>query len=99
MHDYETINETNIEKLISTVVTKTISTLKETFIDSEWMSLKEAATYLNVSPNTLKKFRVMGLKISEIDGVKRVSKIRNQPFPRTTYFLIFNERNYPLNRL
>lgn len=56
MHDYETINETNIEKLISTVVTKTISTLKESFIDSEWLSLKEAATYLNVSPNTLKNF-------------------------------------------
>lgn len=74
MHDYETINETNIEKLISTVVAKTISSLKGSFIDSEWMSLKEAAIYLNVSPNTLKKFRVLGLKISEIDGVKRVSK-------------------------
>lgn len=41
---------------------------------SEWMSLKEAAKYANVSYNTLMKFRLMGLKISEIDGVKRISK-------------------------
>lgn len=74
MHDYETINETNIERLISTVVAKTISSLKDSFTYSEWMSLKEATIYLNGSPNTLKKFRVMGLKISEIDWFKRVSK-------------------------
>lgn len=40
----------------------------------EWMSLKEAADYIGVSYNTLIKFRVMGLKVCEIDGVKRVSK-------------------------
>lgn len=74
MNENTQINEANMEKLISTVVTKTISSLKESFGDSEWMSLKEAAKYANVSYNTLMKFRVMGLKISEIDGVKRVSK-------------------------
>jgi len=74
MNNYEQINDANMEKLISTVVTKTISSLKDSFVDSEWMSLKEAAKYANVSYNTLMKFRLLGLKISEIDGVKRVSK-------------------------
>ncbi len=74
MHDNETLNDTNIEKLVSTVVTKTILSLKDSFIDSEWMSLKEAAIYLNVSPNTLKKLRVSGLKVSEVSGIKRISK-------------------------
>ncbi|RSK28521.1 DNA-binding protein [Bacillus sp. HMF5848] len=41
---------------------------------SEWMSLKEGASYANVSYNTFIKFREMGLKVCEIDGVKRVSK-------------------------
>jgi|GEM_PF-6199796 len=54
MQNYESINEENFEKLISTVVNKTISSLKETFVDSEWLSLKEAAKYANVSHNTLK---------------------------------------------
>lgn len=40
----------------------------------EWMSLKEGASYASVSYNTFIKFREMGLKVSEIDGVKRVSK-------------------------
>ena len=74
MNENTQINEANMEKLILAVVTKTISSLKKSFGDSEWMSLKEAAKYANVSYNTLMKFRVMGLKISEIDGVKRVSK-------------------------
>lgn len=38
------------------------------------MTLKEGAAYADVSYNTLMKFRVMGLKVFEIDGVKRVSK-------------------------
>ncbi|GEC82763.1 hypothetical protein LSP03_25060 [Lysinibacillus sphaericus] len=37
------------------------------------MSLKEGAAYAKVSYNTLAKFRLMGLKISEVDGTKRVS--------------------------
>ncbi|WP_042476493.1 helix-turn-helix domain-containing protein [Bacillus ndiopicus] len=40
----------------------------------EWFSLAEAATYIGVSHNTLNKFRTMGLKVCEIDGIKRVSK-------------------------
>ncbi|MEY2363453.1 hypothetical protein R6U76_18615 [Lysinibacillus capsici] len=40
----------------------------------EWISLKEAAKYASVSYNTFIKFRHMGLKVCEIDGIKRVSK-------------------------
>lgn len=66
--------EPHIEELITNVVTQTLLTVNQNFVISEWMSLKEAAIYAGVCHNTLKKFRVMGLKISEIDGVKRVSK-------------------------
>ncbi|WP_318247681.1 helix-turn-helix domain-containing protein [Solibacillus merdavium] len=41
---------------------------------NEWMDLKTAAKYLGVSPNTFYNFRVRGLKVVEIDNVKRVSK-------------------------
>ena len=40
----------------------------------DWMSISEASKYVGVSNNTFSKFRLMGLKICEIDGIKRVSK-------------------------
>ncbi|WP_253896116.1 helix-turn-helix domain-containing protein [Solibacillus sp. R5-41] len=40
----------------------------------EWFSLKEAANYAGVSYNTFKKFRLLGLKVCEIEGIKRVAK-------------------------
>lgn len=40
----------------------------------EWLSLKEAAAYAGVSYNTFIKFREMGLKIAEVEGIKRVSR-------------------------
>ncbi len=44
------------------------------FVSKEWFSLSEAAKYAGVSHNTLVKFRQLGLKVCEIDGIKRVSK-------------------------
>jgi hypothetical protein len=41
---------------------------------NDWMSIKEGASYAGVSVNTFSKFREMGLKVCEIDGVKRVSR-------------------------
>ena len=67
-------SETYIEELIVNTINKALKSSKDMFGNNEWMSLKEAAKYANVSNNTLMKFRVMGLKISEIDGVKRFSK-------------------------
>ena len=40
----------------------------------EWMNIKEACDYIGVSYNTFTKYRELGLKVSEIDGIKRVSK-------------------------
>lgn len=48
--------------------------ISNTTIQKEWMTIKEGAAYAGVCYNTFVKFRVMGLKISEIDGTKRVSR-------------------------
>lgn len=73
-----------INSLVSTTLEEEFKNLIITTLDqvikeyrsktSEWMSLKEGAKYVGVSYNTFIKFRVMGLKVSEIDGIKRVSK-------------------------
>lgn len=66
------------EKDLQTAIFATIKqVIQEIHIENsnkEWMSLKEGAAYAGVSYNTLMKFRFMGLKICEIDGVKRISK-------------------------
>ena len=41
---------------------------------NEWMDLKTAAAYLNVSYKTLRTFQTMGLEIVEIGRIRRVSK-------------------------
>lgn len=48
--------------------------IAERMIAKEWMTLKEGAKYAGISYNTLIKFRQKGLKVAEIDGVKRISK-------------------------
>lgn len=47
---------------------------KHTEAHTEWMDLKTAAAYLNVSYKTLMTFRKMGLEIVEIGRIRRVSK-------------------------
>lgn len=49
-----------------------VSNKKDT--PKEWMTIEEARNYIGVSYNTFNKFRIMGLKVAEIDGVKRVAK-------------------------
>lgn len=44
------------------------------YTEKEWMNLKEGAAYAGVSYNTFIKFRERGLKVCEVEGVKRVSK-------------------------
>ena len=58
-----------------------LSSIKDAFNDftkqtstKEWMSIKEGTDYAGVSHNTFKKFREMGMKVSEVNGIKRVSK-------------------------
>ena len=62
----------NYENQLIKIIEKTIAQLS--MEDKEWLSLKEGASYAGVSYNTFIKFRTMGLRVSEIEGVKRVSK-------------------------
>lgn len=73
----EIILPSSLESQLHIVVSKAIeNALKKLPItqQKEWMSLKEAAAYADVSINTFNNFRVKGLKVCEIGGVKRVSK-------------------------
>lgn len=67
-----------LEEELRSIVLLTVKDAFSEFVKyqqtKEWMSLKEGADYAGVSFNTFKKFREMGLKVCEIDGVKRVSK-------------------------
>ncbi|GAB5055485.1 hypothetical protein NVV76_00990 [Pediococcus ethanolidurans] len=40
----------------------------------EWLNMKQAGQYANVSFNTLKKWIAMGLRVSTIAGMQRISK-------------------------
>ncbi|WP_400243230.1 hypothetical protein AB3U99_19100 [Niallia sp. JL1B1071] len=40
--------------------------------NEQWMDLKTAAKYLNVSYKSLRSFRAMGLEVAEIGRIKRV---------------------------
>lgn len=64
----------HFEKVISDAINNALLSSKTLMGLNEWMSIKDAAKYAGVSYNTFKKFRTMGLKISEIDGVMRVSR-------------------------
>ena len=64
------------EQIKQLILSATKSVLEQTFTgpsQKEWMSITEGAKYAGVSYNTFMKFRVMGLRVSEIDGIKRVS--------------------------
>ncbi|QPQ34420.1 helix-turn-helix domain-containing protein [Lysinibacillus sp. JNUCC-52] len=67
-------NSSHLENIITDAINKALLSTKQLMGINEWMSLKEGAKYAGVSYNTFMKFREMGLKVSEIDGVKRVSR-------------------------
>lgn len=64
--------EVELKNFIITTLEKAVKEYQHK--TTEWMSLKEGASYAGVSNNTFVKFREMGLRVCEIDGVKRVSK-------------------------
>ena len=65
--EYEAKLDYNFESMLKDMIKKKIDF-------KDWMSISEASKYVGVSYNTFSKFRLMGLKICEIDGIKRVSK-------------------------
>lgn len=66
--------ENHIEELIVNTLNKALFSSKQSFTQYEWMTLKDGAKYAGVAYNTFIKFREKGLKVSEVDGVKRVSR-------------------------
>ncbi|WP_223553875.1 helix-turn-helix domain-containing protein [Lysinibacillus sphaericus] len=67
--------EEKINELVTTATTNAIKHIQDILNNpKEWMTLSEAAKYAGVSHNTFVKFREMGLKVSQVDGIKRVSR-------------------------
>jgi len=54
--------------------------LNKDSVEKEWLTLAEAAKFAGVSHNTFKKIREAGLKVSDIDGTKRVNKYELNSF-------------------
>lgn len=76
------MQKTELKEMIEETLKELLK--KEPF--REWMSLKEGAKYVGVCPNTFMKLRNRGLKISEIDGVKKVSKTEIDDFLKDNSF-------------
>lgn len=69
------MQEIELKEMLQNLLDDLASNLENKFtLNKEWLSLKEGAAYAGVSYNSLMKFRLMGLKICEIDGIKRISK-------------------------
>ena len=66
--------ERELQSVILTTIRQAVQDLQQQNPSKEWMSLKEGAAYAGVSYNTLIKFRSMGLRVCEIERVKRISK-------------------------
>ncbi|TSI07644.1 helix-turn-helix domain-containing protein [Lysinibacillus sp. BW-2-10] len=79
--------ETEVKKMLQHLFDDLAINLEKKFTSNkQWMTLKEGASYAGVSYNTLMKFRLMGLKICEIDGIKRVSKAEIDNFLKENSF-------------
>lgn len=68
------LTTTDIEDIVIRAFQKALHTAQHQFMESGWLSLKDGAKYAGVSYNTFIKFREMGLKVCEIEGIKRVSR-------------------------
>lgn len=67
-------DEKNLNEIITATTLNVIKQIQGKIIQKEWLTLSEAAKYAGVSHNTFVKFREMGLKVSQVDGIKRVSR-------------------------
>ncbi|MBD8034602.1 helix-turn-helix domain-containing protein [Solibacillus merdavium] len=86
------LNALEIQSSTQAIVLNTLAELLEEIVSNnknepkEWMSIEEACKYLNISYNTFNKFRIMGLKVAEVDRVKRVAKSEIDRFLRENSF-------------
>lgn len=66
--------ESQLKAMILSATREAMEINKKQIAAKDWMSIQEACKYANVSNVTFQKFRAKGLRIAEIDGIKRVSK-------------------------
>ena len=71
------INKNQIESATKPL---TVGESKKTGYTKGWMTLKEGAAQAGVSSNSFMKFRIYGLEICKVEGVKRVSKTKINGF-------------------
>lgn len=73
--DLSTILGEQAGQMLIQTIEKTIKDYAEKqIIAKEYMSLTEAQKYVGVSPVTFNKWRTMGLKVIQVEGVQRVKK-------------------------
>lgn len=77
--DLSNVLENELKKAILTSIRNAVDEFKAN-TTQEWMTLKEGAEYAGVSYNTFIKFRKLGMCISEVAGVKRVSRAQIDEF-------------------
>lgn len=76
--DYEIIE--SINKIEEMIVRFANQTSQKHTVPTEWMTLANGAKYAGVSYNSFVKFREMGLKVSQVEGIKRVSRTEIDKF-------------------
>ncbi|MEY2369575.1 hypothetical protein [Lysinibacillus capsici] len=71
------LEETTIkgfEEMLVQIANKTIEEVKQNTFVKPYMNKKQAAEYIGISFNTLKKFEEEGLPIIEVAGVQMIRK-------------------------
>jgi len=63
-----------LKQVVLNATKEAIEEQQKQLATKQWLSLKEGAVYAGVSYNSFIKFRLLGMKVCEIDGIKRVSK-------------------------
>lgn len=80
--------KTYFENTIEEILEKKIEQLspKELKTEREWMKQKEVCEQLNISYNTLQKWIVLGLKISQVEGITLINREEINRFLRNHEF-------------
>lgn len=70
----------SINKIEEMIVKFENQASRKHIVPIEWMTLADGAKYAGVSYNSFSKFREMGLKVSQVEGIKRVSRTEIDKF-------------------
>lgn len=72
--DMPTGLEDQLKAMVFNATQQALEQYKQSLVSKDWFSLKEACEYAGVSNATMSKFRTLGLKVCEVDNVKRVAR-------------------------